>query len=221
MKITQTVLLTAALLASSSAFAYSLEDQNKQCHKPKFTDFTLKEYNANENNEVPAEAEFSFKLQAFTNPDSIKMTVKNQPLPFTIESNSSFHKINAKIPADYSGKFLRIDARAKVTDGECYETTGWLLKVANKTGATAPAATPAPAEAPKAEAPAPAPSPAPAEAPKAEAPAPAATPAPTETPKPVSVVAPSETAKPVSITATIAPATEAVELVCVEKPKNK
>ena len=219
MKITKIVLLMATLLASSSVFAYSPEDQNKQCHKPKFTDFTLKEYNANENNEVPAEAEFSFKLQAFTNPESIKMTVKNQPLPFTIESNSSFHKVSAKIPAEYSGKFLRIDARAKVTDGECYETTGWLLKVANKAGA-APAeaaATPAPTDAPKTEAaPAPAaeaPKPAPVEAPKTEA-------APAETPKPVSA-APSESAKPMSIVATIAPATEPVELICVEKPKSK
>ena len=40
MKITKSVLLVAALLASSAAVAYSPEELEKGCHKPKFTDFT-------------------------------------------------------------------------------------------------------------------------------------------------------------------------------------
>ena len=144
MKITKTILLISAMLASSSAFAYSLDDQPKQCHKPKFTDFTLQEYDAKKQNTVPAETEFSFKLPVTTNPDSIKMTAKNQPLPFSVESNSSFHKVKAKIPAEFTGKFLRINVSAKVIEGECHEETGWLLKVADKSAAPAEAPIPAP-----------------------------------------------------------------------------
>jgi hypothetical protein len=132
----------AVLLASGAVYAYSPEELEKECHKPKFTDFTLTEYSADKLNETPAEAEFSLKVQAFANPETIKLTIKKQPLPFTLESNSSFHKIKAKIPAELSGKFARLDVSAKVIEGECHEATGWLLKIADK----APASTDAAAE---------------------------------------------------------------------------
>jgi hypothetical protein len=124
-------------LASSAAVAYSPEELEKGCHKPKFTDFTLTEYKVPEKTETAAESEFSFKVPAWTNPDSIKLTIKKQPLPFTIESNSAFHKIKAKIPAEFTGKFARLDVSAKVIDGECHDATGWLLKIADKAPATA------------------------------------------------------------------------------------
>lgn len=132
MKIAKSVLLMAVMLASGTAVAYSPEELEKECHKPKFTDFTLTEYKAPQLIETPAEAEFSFKVQAFTNPESIRLTIKKQPLAFTVESNSSFHKVKAKIPAEFTGKFARLDVRAKVIDGECHEETGWLLKIADK-----------------------------------------------------------------------------------------
>ncbi len=140
MKITKSVLLVAALLASSAAVAYSPEELEKGCHKPKFTDFTLTEYKVPEKTETAPESEFSFKVQAWTNPDSIKLSIKKQPLPFTIESNSAFHKVKAKIPAEFTGKFARLDVSAKVIDGECHDATGWLLKIADKAPATTEAA---------------------------------------------------------------------------------
>lgn len=156
MKVTKrlkSVLLTAIMLTSGAAFAYSPDELAKECHKPKFTDFTLMEYKAPENVEVASESEFSFKVPAWTSAESIKLTVKNQAIPFTIESNSSFHKVKSKLPAEFTGKFIRLNVSAKVIDGVCHDATGWLLKIADKAPAeAAPAAdtapvTPAPAEA--------------------------------------------------------------------------
>jgi hypothetical protein len=169
-KILKSILFTAVIMASGATLAYSPEELAKECHKPKFTDFTLKEYKAPENIETAPESEFSFKVPAFTNPETIKVTIKDHAIPFTVESNASFHKVKAKLPAEFTGKFARLNVSAKVIDGECHETTGWLLKVADKaaveaapaiakpepvavetvpvaTEAVAPAVTPASAEA--------------------------------------------------------------------------
>jgi hypothetical protein len=140
MKLTKSVLLTALLLMNGAAFAYSPEELAKECHKPKFTDFTLSEYKMPEQHQVAPETEFSFKVPAWTNKDTIKLTVKNQAIPFTVESNSSFHKITSKIPAEFTGKFFRLNVSAKVIDGVCHEETGWLIKVEDKAPAAAPVA---------------------------------------------------------------------------------
>lgn len=149
MKLTKSVLFTAILLINGAAFAYSPEELAKECHKPKFTDFTLLDYKMPEKHEVTPESEFSFKVPAWTNPETIKLTAKNQAIPFTIESNSSFHKVKSKIPAEFTGKFFRLNVSAKVIEGTCHEETGWLLKVADKPAEvateTVPAVTPAPA----------------------------------------------------------------------------
>jgi hypothetical protein len=133
MNITKSIVLAALMLANGAAFAYSPEELAKECHKPKFTDFTLTEYKVPEQVEVAPESAFSFKVPAWTNPDTIKLNIKDKPIAFTIESNNSFHKVNAKIPAEYTGKFVRVNASAKVIDGACHHETGWLLKVSDKT----------------------------------------------------------------------------------------
>jgi hypothetical protein len=152
-KILKSILFTAVIMASGAALAYSPEELAKECHKPKFTDFTLKEYKAPENIETAPESEFSFKVPAFTSAESIKITIKDKAIAFKVESNSSFHKVKAKLPAEYTGKFVRLNVSAKVSDGICHDATGWLLKVADKAPESAPAATetapavsPAPAE---------------------------------------------------------------------------
>jgi len=132
MNITKSIVLTVVMLANSAAFAYSPDELAKECHKPKFTDFTLSEYKAPEQHQVAPESEFSFKVPAWTSTDSIKLSIKDKAIAFTIESNSSFHKVNAKLPAEYTGKFVRLNARAKANEGTCHEETGWLLKIADK-----------------------------------------------------------------------------------------
>jgi hypothetical protein len=59
------------------------------------------------------------------------LTAKNQNLDFTIESNSSFHRVKAKLPAAFNGQYVRINVTAKADLG-CYDKQGWLVKVADK-----------------------------------------------------------------------------------------
>jgi len=134
MKITkpfQSALLIAAILGNSSASAYSPEESDVVCKKPRFTDFNLTTYNASENIEVAPESEFYFKVSPWADPSTIKLTAKNQPLDFTVESNSSFHKVKSKIPAALTGLFVRINTSAKAVLG-CDDQSGWLVKVAKQ-----------------------------------------------------------------------------------------
>ncbi|MGZ8185395.1 MAG: hypothetical protein ACXWTL_03025 [Methylobacter sp.] len=124
-------LLIAVVLFNGVAAAYSPEETEKECKKPKFTDFNLTEYNATDNIEVAPESEFIIKISPWVDPTTIKLTAKKELLLFTVESNSSFHKVKAKLPASLTGKFVRIDVHAIAILG-CDNQTGWLVKVAEK-----------------------------------------------------------------------------------------
>lgn len=130
-KIIKSTLFIAVLLVNTNAFAYSPDETEQVCKKPHFTDFSLPIYKTPENLEVPPETEFFFKLSVWADPSTIKLTAKKKPLPFTVESTSSFHKVKAKIPADFTGSFVRLDARVKALLG-CSEQIGWLVKIADK-----------------------------------------------------------------------------------------
>ena len=131
MKITtlfKSALFATVLLVNTAAQAYSPEELAVSCKKPHFTDFTLTPYVATNDNEVPAESEFSIKVSPWADPSTIKVTAKNQVLPAKVESNSSFHKITAKLPAEYSGGFARVNVFAKAVLG-CDDSFGWLVKI--------------------------------------------------------------------------------------------
>jgi hypothetical protein len=130
-KIVKSTLCMAILLNIGAASAYSPEESEKMCKKPRFTDFNLPEYKAPSNIETPAEAEFIIKVSAWVDPTTIKLTAKKAPLAFTTESTSTFHKIKAKLPASLNGEFVRLDVSAKAILG-CEDKTGWLIKVANQ-----------------------------------------------------------------------------------------
>lgn len=140
----KTTIITSALtiaigFLSSSALAYEDERLEEVCKKPKFHDFSLPTYHEPEKIEVPSESVFEFKVSVWSNPDTIKLTARKEKIPFTVESNSSFHRVKAKLPADLNGKFARINAYVKAVLG-CDEQAGWLVKIADKKGAeTAPA----------------------------------------------------------------------------------
>ncbi len=123
------VLLALILIMAQQVFAYETSEEKALCKKPRFTDFNLPEYSAaNNNQQVNPEAEFFFKLPADVDPSTITITAKQRPLPFTVESTSTFHKVTAKIPASLTGFYVRLDAYAKSTLG-CDHHHGWLIKV--------------------------------------------------------------------------------------------
>ncbi len=127
----QTFLAVVALSTSAISYGYSAGEVEETCKKPQVREFSLPIYQEPEKTEVPVESEFSFKLSEWTDPATIKLTMKEQAVPFSVESNSSFHKVTAKIPAEYTGKYVRINLFSKAILG-CYDREGWLIKVADK-----------------------------------------------------------------------------------------
>ncbi|MFI3195065.1 MAG: hypothetical protein QX195_04515 [Methylococcaceae bacterium] len=127
--IAKSALFIAMLINNAMVFAYGAQESEAACKKPRFTDFNLATYSAPENSEVAPESEFFFKLSPWVDPSTIKLTAKDKPLNFTVESNSSFHKVKGKLPAEFNGLFVRLNASAKAVLG-CDEQSGWLVKVA-------------------------------------------------------------------------------------------
>jgi hypothetical protein len=121
----------ALILFSVTAAAYTKEDGEEMCKKPQFRDFSLPEYQEPEKHEVAPESEFTVMLSPWADPKTIKLSAKKQPLEFSVESNSSFHRIKAKLPAELTGKYVRIDTSVKAALG-CTEKDGWLIKVADQ-----------------------------------------------------------------------------------------
>jgi len=126
----KSVLLISLIALSGQSLAYSPEELEKACKKPRFTDFNLHEYKAPDNIEVAPKSEFFIKISAWADPTTITLTTKKQPLPFTVETTSTFHKVKAQLPDELTGEFVRIDIGAKAVLG-CYDKSGWLIKIAD------------------------------------------------------------------------------------------
>lgn len=123
--------LIAVVVCSVEALAYYDEKEKEKCRNPKIQEFTLPEYKAPDNKEVPAEAEFSFVVSGWADPKKIKLSGKDLDIPFIVFSSETFHKVKAKLPPALTGKAVRINARIPAILG-CYSTIGWLIKVADK-----------------------------------------------------------------------------------------
>lgn len=123
--------LIAVALGSVEALAYSDDKKKEMCRHPKVQEFTLPEYKAPDNKEVPPEAEFTFVVSGWADPKKFKLDGKGVDIPFTVQSTETFHKVKAKLPAALTGQSVRINARIPAVLG-CYTTLGWLIKVADK-----------------------------------------------------------------------------------------
>lgn len=119
-------LMTVFILAvfSSNLLAYgSSSSSKKACNKPKFSQFTPPHMAA-----VAAQSEFSFQTSTSTNPDSIEVSVKKQPVEITINKVNNGYSVSGKLPASLQGTFARVEIDAKGTNG-CKGSDGWLLKI--------------------------------------------------------------------------------------------
>lgn len=121
--------LLAVTLCSFEAYAYEDDKKKDICRNPKVQEFTLPEYIGVAKKEAPAETDFSFIVSGWTDVKKIKLLAKDQPIPFTVESTDTFHKVKAKLPAAVTGKVIRINVRIPALLG-CYTSMGWLIKVA-------------------------------------------------------------------------------------------
>jgi hypothetical protein len=113
------------MMVASATWAYGSSSSSKACAKPKFTDFIPVE-----NAEVAAGSTFSFTASANTNPNTIKVAVKELTvtLKITPENEGGF-QVSGAIPASLKGVYARI---AITADGQnsCKGDGGWLVKIA-------------------------------------------------------------------------------------------
>jgi hypothetical protein len=130
-KMLNPVLFTAAILFANTVNAYDPGMVEEVCKKPEFRDLSIPVYSEPEKREIAPESTFTIMISPWAKADTIKLTAKNQPLNFTIESNSSFHRIKAKLPAAFNGMFVRLNVSATANFG-CSDQNGWLVKVADK-----------------------------------------------------------------------------------------
>ena len=124
MKSHHTLWILALMLATGNVWAYGSSSSTKSCSKPKFSEFSPVN-----NAEVAAKSAFSFLASAGTNPDSINVTVKDQPVAVTITAKNKSFEVTGKLPDGLKGTFARITITA---DGpnKCKGSDGWLVKIA-------------------------------------------------------------------------------------------
>jgi hypothetical protein len=112
------------MVATSNVWAYgSSSSSKKACNKPTFSEFAP----AN-NAEVTAKSAFSFTASGNTNPESIIVTVKNQPVAVTVTPKNQGFQVAGTLPDTLKGSFARISITA---DGpnQCKGSDGWLVKI--------------------------------------------------------------------------------------------
>jgi hypothetical protein len=112
------------MVATTNVWAYgSSSSSKKACNKPKFSEFAP----AN-NAEVTAKSAFSFTASGNTNPESIIVTVKDQPVAVTVTPKNQVFQVAGTLPDTLKGNFARISITA---DGpnQCKGSDGWLVKI--------------------------------------------------------------------------------------------
>ncbi|HIG64025.1 MAG TPA: hypothetical protein EYQ43_00195 [Methyloprofundus sp.] len=118
------VSLIILTIFSTNLYAYgSSSSSKKACKKPKFTQFTPPHLTA-----VAAQSEFSFQASMLTNPDSIEVSVKKQPVEVTISKVNNAYTVSGRLPETLTGTFARIKIDAKGINN-CKGSDGWLLKI--------------------------------------------------------------------------------------------
>ena len=129
-KIMKLTVFTIATLLANGASAYDEDKDKAHCKPPKFRDFNLPVYSAENKTEVAPESELVFTISNWIAPDTIRVTAKDIPLELDVENKNSFFRVSAKLPASLNGKFARINARADAVLG-CKGAEGWLIKIAD------------------------------------------------------------------------------------------
>ena len=121
----RTLVLTTAmvLLSSQQVWAYGSSSSAKACAKPKFSDFAP----AN-NAEVAGNAEFTFVASAGTHPETIKVSIKDQPVALELQPKGSAFLVKGKLPDLPNPSFARIQISA-VAGNNCEGSDVWLLKI--------------------------------------------------------------------------------------------
>lgn len=126
MKPIKNISIIMLILLTPQVWAYGGggSSSTKACAKPKFSDFTPVE-----KSDVSPKAAFSFIASANTYPESIKVTVKGEPVAVKVEDKKgTAFLVSGTLPDSAQNDFVRININADAANN-CKGTGGWLLKV--------------------------------------------------------------------------------------------
>lgn len=97
---------------------------NQACIKAKISRFTPEHLAS-----VAPGAEFSFAASGSNGPNHIHVSIKQQPIPVTVEDKDTFYWVTGKLPEDIKNSVVRISVSVKSKVGKCDMEDGWLVKV--------------------------------------------------------------------------------------------
>ena len=127
MKIFKILMIFSLIVFANNVAAYgSSSSSKKACKKPKFSQFTPANLS-----EVAPQSEFSFVASSITLPESIQVTIKNEPIVIAVNKKNSGYVITGKLPDSLSDTHARINIQAKGPKN-CKGKDGWLLKIVSK-----------------------------------------------------------------------------------------
>ncbi len=78
---------------------------------------------------VPPGAEFQFTVSGSNGPGHIHVTIRQEPVPVTVEDKETFYVVKAKLPPEIKNQAVRISIKAKAKNSKCDADAGILLKV--------------------------------------------------------------------------------------------
>lgn len=125
MKLQNVMWIAIILIIPGTAWAYgdSSGSNTMIACTAKFSRFTPPN-----NTEVAAKSEFSFYASATTNPNSIRVTIKDQLVPITVTTKHDGLQVTGKLPATVKGTYAKINLTGKGPN-QCEASGGWLVKV--------------------------------------------------------------------------------------------
>jgi hypothetical protein len=115
--------LLALGLISTHAFGYGSSSSTKACTKPHFSEFVP----ADKSDAAP-QSTFSFLASSATDPKSIEVSIKKQPIEIKISPKGQGYEVTGTLPADVKGTTARISITAE-SPSNCKGNGGWLIKV--------------------------------------------------------------------------------------------
>jgi hypothetical protein len=122
MKLFNVLPLLMLTMVTSQTWAYGSSSSQKACQKPVFSDF-----DPADKAEVAPGAPFSFLASGVSDPSSISVTVKGQPVEVAVkELPSKRYAVTGNLPETLKGDYARITISAQ---GKCKGSDGWLVKI--------------------------------------------------------------------------------------------
>ncbi|MGR9037105.1 MAG: hypothetical protein ACU83O_11050 [Gammaproteobacteria bacterium] len=123
MNATKLFWMLALVSFADTAWAYGSSSSKKACEKPRFSEFSPPDKAT-----VQPESAFSFIASGLTDPKTLKVAVKDQPVPISINPVNQGYQVKGTLPAALKGTFARISISAEGTN-RCKGSGGWLVNI--------------------------------------------------------------------------------------------